>query len=158
MAVWNKEDNIRNAGYWVSRKIELIELKHQNKIDSINQTILRGGIFNIELGTGNVGAEKNKKRPCLVISSNILNNGETVSVIPLSTKFKFNIVQGIQHPQYRNHYILRKTSYPFLMANSCVKCEDIRCVDKVRIVDHLGNVSVTDLLEIKKRLLFALGY
>lgn len=158
MAVWNKEDNIRNAGYWVSRKIELIELKHQNKIDSINQSILRGGVFNVELGTGNVGAEKNKKRPCLVISSNILNNGETVSVIPLSTKFKSFIKNEIQYPQYRNHYILRKSNYAFLTGNSCVKCEDIRCIDKVRIVDHLGNISVEDMLEIKKRILFALGY
>jgi len=158
MAAWNKDDNIRNAGYWVARKIELIELKHQNKIDLINQSILRGGVFNIELGTGNVGAEKNKKRPCLVISSNILNNGETVSVIPLSTKFKSIVKSGIQYPQYRNHYILKKSNYPYLRDNSCVKCEDIRCVDKVRIIDHLGNVSFEDMLEIKKRILFAFGY
>ena len=31
MAKWNKNDNIRNAGYWLSRKIELIELKDTNK-------------------------------------------------------------------------------------------------------------------------------
>lgn len=158
MGVWNKEDNIRNAGYWLSRKIELIELKHQNKIESVTQSILRGGIFNIELGIGNVGAEKNKKRPCLVISSNMLNNGETVSVIPLSTKFKSNIIKGVQYPQYRNHYLLKISNYPFLRDTSCVKCEDIRCVDKVRIIDHLGNVNVEDLLEIKKRILFTFGY
>lgn len=158
MRVWNKEENIRNAGYWLARKIELIELKDQNKKDSVTLTVFRGGVFNIELGIGNIGAEKNKKRPCLVISSNILNRGETVSVIPLTTKFKSYFVKDIQYPQYKNHYILKKSNYPFLSETSCAKCEDIRCVDKVRILDHLGNIGVSDMLEIKKRILFTFGY
>lgn len=100
MTKWNKEDNIRNAGYWLSRKIELIELKHYNKENSITKEAFRGGIFNVELGTGNIGGEKNKKRPCLVISRNNLNTGDNVVVIPLSTKYKSYISKGIEYPQY----------------------------------------------------------
>ena len=158
MTKWNKEDNIRNAGYWLSRKIELIELKHYNKENSITKEAFRGGIFNVELGTGNIGGEKNKKRPCLVISRNNLNTGDNVVVIPLSTKYKSYISKGIEYPQYKNHYLLKKSKYPFLRDTACVKCEDIRNLDKIRLLDHLGNIDTKDLNEIKKRILFALGY
>ena len=47
MTKWN-QDNIRNAGYWLSRKIELIELKHYNKENNITKDAFRGGIFNVE--------------------------------------------------------------------------------------------------------------
>lgn len=158
MSNWNKIDNIRNAGHWLSRKIELIELKDSNKINSISQNILRGGVFNVELGTGNIGGEKNKKRPCLIISNNFLNKGDTVVVIPLSTKYKSVLINNIQCPKYRNHYLLKKDMYTFLRDTSCVKCEDIRTIDKIRVSDHLGNIDINDILEIKKRLLFSLGY
>ncbi|MGL5244679.1 MAG: type II toxin-antitoxin system PemK/MazF family toxin [Sarcina sp.] len=158
MTRWNKNDNIRNAGYWLSRKIELIELKHYNKENNITKDALRGGIFNVELGTGNIGGEKNKKRPCLVISRNNLNTGDNVVVIPLSTKYKSYVTNGVNYPQYKNHYLLKKSKYTFLRDTSCVKCEDIRNLDKIRLLDHLGNIDTKDLEEIKKRLLFALGY
>ena len=158
MTEWNKDDNIRNASYWMSRKIELIELKDYNKKNAITKDAFRGGIFNVELGIGNIGGEKNKKRPCLVISNNILNTGDTIVIIPLSTKYKKRFEKGVEHPKYKNHYILRKSKYPFLDKNSCVKCEDIRNIDKIRLVDHLGNIDTVDLVEIKKRILFALGY
>lgn len=158
MSTWNKNDNIRNAGYWLSRKIELIELKHHNKENNITLNAFRGGIFNVELGTGNIGGEKNKKRPCLVISRNNLNTGDNVVVIPLSTKFKSSTINGVISPKYKNHYLLKKSKYPFLRETSCVKCEDIRNVDKIRLSDHLGNIDSQDLNEIKKRILFALGY
>ena len=158
MSNWNKNDNIRNAGYWLSRKIELIELKHNNKENHITLNAFRGGIFNVELGTGNIGGEKNKKRPCLIISNNNLNKGDTVVVIPLSTKFKSSTINGVTSPKYKNHYLLKKSKYPFLRETSCVKCEDIRNIDKIRLSDHLGNIDSQDFNEIKKRILFALGY
>ncbi len=88
---WDKNTNIRDAGHWLSKKIELIELKDKQKTEKTNINILRGGIFNVELGEGNIGAEKNKKRPCLVLSHNNLNKGETVIIMPLTTKFNFDI-------------------------------------------------------------------
>lgn len=158
MSKWNKDENIRNAGHWLSRKIELIEKKNYNKENNIAIKVLRGGIFNVELGTGNIGGEKNKKRPCLVISRNELNTGENVVVIPLSTKYKSIIKKDQEYPKYKNHYLLKKTKYSFLKDTSCVKCEDIRNIDKIRILDHLGNIDTGDLDEIRKRILFALGY
>lgn len=159
MSTWNKEENIRDAGHWLARKVELIELKDRNKKKSIAIKIERGGIFNVELGQGNIGGEKNKTRPCLVLSQNNLNTGDTVVIIPLTTKFKTKTSpKGAIIPMYRNHYILKKSKYGFLKDDSCVKCEDIKSVDKIRIQDRLGNVDLKDLKLIKNRLLFTMGY
>ncbi|KEH88404.1 hypothetical protein Z966_03885 [Clostridium novyi A str. NCTC 538] len=150
---------MRDAGYWLARKIELIELKAENKKKHINPVIKRGGVFNIELGMGNLGGEKNKKRPCLVITRNELNNGDTVVIIPLSTKLKSKKDSaGKIVPMYKNHMILRKSKYSFLKDDSCVKCEDIRAVDKVRIKEHLGNIDKMDMQLLKKRVLYAFDF
>lgn len=155
---WSKNENIRDAAHWISRKIELIELKDKQLNNNINPKIKRGGIFNIELGEDNIGGEKNKKRPCLIISNNTLNNGFTVIVIPITTKFPYNLKNGRKSPKYDNHYILLKSKYKFLDEDSCLKCEDIRTVDKVRIMDHLGNVDLSDLKQLKKRIMYTLEY
>lgn len=155
---WTKEKNIRNAGHWLARAIELIELKDYQKRNGTVPTIYRGGVFNVELGEGNLGGEKNKRRPCLIISRNQLNSGDIVVLIPLTTKFKYNLVKGVKTPKYKNHYILLKSKYPFLNEDSCVKFEDIKTVDKVRIGEHLGNIDVKDLDLMRNRLLFAMGF
>lgn len=155
---WNKDKNIRDASHWLSRKIELIEIKDNQITNQIQHNILRGGIFNIELGEGNIGGEKNKKRPCLVISRNALNKGDTVLVIPLTTKFSYNIQHNKKAPKYNNHFILFKIDYPFLDDDSCIKCEDIRSIDKVRIRDHIGNIRHQHLKLVKNRVLFTLNF
>lgn len=155
---WDKNTNIRNAGHWLSKKIELVELKHRQKTEQINVTVLRGGIFNVELGEGNIGGEKNKKRPSLILSHNNLNKGDTVVIIPLTTKFSYNIVNGKKAPKYANHFVFHKSKYTFLDDDSCIKCEDIRSVDKVRIKDHLGNIDPKDLDIIRNRILFTFGF
>lgn len=155
MSSWNKETNIKNCGSWLKRKIELIEQKDLNRTRSINPTIQKGGIFNIELGIDNIGGEKNKKRPCLIVSKNNLNMGDTTVVIPLSTKFKTKEnSRGETIPFYRNHFIFKKTKYPFLDQDSCIKCEDIRSIDKIRIQEHLGNIDPEDFKMIKNSILF----
>ena len=108
---WNKTDNIIDASKWLKRHVELIEEKEvliQNKrkrgTDYVVQTF-RGGIFDTELGNGNIGGEKNKTRPAMIISPNRMNKGNTVIVIPLSTKFPRK-PNGL--PKYDNHYLLKK--------------------------------------------------
>lgn len=155
---WNKEQNIRDAGYWLSRKIELIELKHNQNVQQTSPKIFRGGVFNVELGKGNIGGEKNKKRPCLIISHNNLNNGDTVVIIPLTTKFPYKTTNSCKVPKYKNHYVFYKKDYPFLDDNSCIKCEDIRMIDKVRIRDHLGNIPVCHLNKLINSIKFTLGF
>ena len=158
---WSKEENILEAAKWLRRQVELIEEKYvliNNK--HIRQTpyivqVKRGGIFDCELGTGNIGGEKNKTRPVLVLSKNDLNNGNTVVVVPLSTKYRMG---NHGRPAYKNHYLLKKQRYNFLDRDSVVKFEDIRCVDVVRLRKLRGNVDDADMKRMKKCMLFLAGY
>lgn len=155
---WNKEQNIRDASCWLANKIELIETKHDHKVKGINPQMLRGGIFNVDLGSGNIGGEKNKIRPCLVLSNNTLNKGDTIIVVPLTTKFKCKMNNNKKIPMYKNHYILLKSKYNFLREDSCIKFEDTRSVDKVRVMNFIGNIDISDLALLKNRLLFTMGF
>ena len=163
---WNKNTNIREAGIWLSRKIGLIEEKdiliknrdrkarRTGKNEPI-KTIYRGGIFHAEMGTANIGGEKNKTRPVLVISPNNMNKGHTVLVVPLSTKFK---LKPNGTPLYNNQYLLHKKDYPKLDTDSMVKFEDIRSIDVVRLRGHIDNVNSRQMKDMKKCLLSAMGY
>lgn len=158
---WDVNANISDAAKWLKRKVELIGEKDkllQKKIEKGTPYIIsakRGGIFDCELGYGNIGGEKNKTRPVLVLSNNILNNGHTVVVVPLSTKFDQDL-RGL--PKYKNHYLLKKRKYPFLDRDSVAKFEDIRSVDVVRLRQLRGNIDVTDMKRMIKNIRFIFGY
>lgn len=158
---WDKHTNISDAAKWLKRKIELIENKDvliQNKLKRGTTYIIqakRGGIFDCELGYGNIGGEKNKTRPVLILSNNSLNNGHTVVVVPLSTKFA-RLQNGM--PKYKNHYLLKKSQYGFLDKDSAVKFEDIRNVDVARLRQFRGNVNVVDMKRMQKNIKFTFGY
>lgn len=155
---WSKEKNIRDASCWLAEKIKLIELKDYQKANKLENKVLRGGIFNVDLGSGNIGSEKNKIRPCVIISRNILNNGDTAVIVPLTTKFPCNLNSGKKIPKYKNHYILNKSKYDFLRDDSCIKFEDIRSIDKVRIKELIGNLEDDDIKLLEKRLTFTMGF
>lgn len=163
---WNKNNNIKEAAIWLSRKIGLIEEKNQLLINQQRifartgkqppiKTIYRAGIFHAEMGTANIGGEKNKTRPVLVMSPNGMNKGHTVIVIPLSTKFKLK-TDGT--PLYDNQYLLKKADYPKLDADSMVKFEDVRSIDVVRLRGHICNVVPAEMKRMKKCLLSSMGY
>ncbi len=114
--------------------------------------ISKGAIMICELGE-NIGSEQNKKRPVLVVSNNHINRANNVIVVPLSTTLKTRKNKdGIDIPRYQSHYFLKKEKYPFLEADSAVKCENIRTVSKIRLSDYLGIVDENDYNKIKNRL------
>ncbi|WFA07847.1 type II toxin-antitoxin system PemK/MazF family toxin [Tissierella sp. Yu-01] len=159
---WNKEDNIRKSAIWLTRKIQLIDDKEKllsKKCDgSPLRKIYRGGVYWVEFGTGNLGAEKNKTRPAVIISANHLNRSETVIVIPISTHFKYVIDSKGNKKPHKNHFILYKNKYNQLSEDSAIKCEDIRTIDVVRIRDLIFNIGKDDMKKVKLRLLYTLGY
>lgn len=158
---WSKENNIAEAAKWLKRQVELIEAKEvlinnkQTRQTPYILQVMRGGIFDCELGIGNIGGEKNKTRPVLVLSKNDLNKGNTVVVVPLSTKYH---IGHNGRPAYKNHYLLKKQRYNFLDRDSVVKFEDIRCVDVVRLRKLRGNIDEADMRRMKKCMLFLAGY
>ena len=158
---WSVLENITASSKWLKRKTELIEekekliLRKQNTGASELVQAYRGAIFDAELGEGNIGGEKNKTRPVLIISPNRLNKGHTIVVVPLSSKFQ---VDDSGMPKYQNHYLLKKADYPFLDQDSVVKFEDIRSIDVVRLRNLRGNISSNDMIRMERNLKFTCGY
>ena len=95
--------------------------------------------FEIYLVTLNptVGSKIRKTRPCIVISPNEMNVLRTVIIVPLSSKgFDFIFRPKIQ----------------FQEKEGLVLLDQIRAVDKSRLVKRLGNVSEEKTREISETL------
>jgi mRNA interferase MazF len=84
-----------------------------------------------------IGSEQSKTRPCVIISTNLLNEyANTVTIAPLTTK-------------------LRKLPFKFHIKfkESNIKIEQLRTVDKQRLVKKVGNIDSKTLIEIKKAII-----
>lgn len=137
---------------WIPIKNELSDKWILNEETQRKRPISKGAIMICELGE-NIGSEQNKKRPVLVVSNQYINQGNTVIVVPLSTKLKTKTNKnGKIVPRYLSHYFLKQENYPFLKSDSAVKCENIRTISKVRLTDYLGLISDDDYKKIESRI------
>jgi len=114
----------------------------------LNKFPERGEIYLVCLDP-TVGSEINKTRPGLVISNNINNQyAQTITVIPISSNigkiYPFEVFLSSQNSE--------------LSKNSKVKCNQIRTVDKKRLVKVIGKIPPPKLKEIEKALSLHLGF
>lgn len=136
-----------NIAGWLKDKI------NYNRISKFNankhRQVLYGEIWYCDLGY-NVGTEKNKMRPVLVVSNNKINNSEKVVVVSITdAKGKVN---ANNLPAQDSWLLLYSTTtddskmihpgrtvpanmhaYSFLDKDSMVQCEEIRAVSKARL-------------------------
>jgi mRNA interferase MazF len=107
----------------------------------------RGDIWTVDLDPVR-GHEQAGRRPALVISVNLFNQGpaDLVVVLPITSKAK-GIPLHVQVAPPEGG--VKTTSY--------VKCEDIRSVSKQRLAKFCGRVSPDTLREIEDRLRVLLG-
>jgi mRNA interferase MazF len=98
----------------------------------------RGDIYWVKLDP-TVGSEIRKKRPCVLIGANPINEARrTVVVIPLSSV-------GISRP-------------PLTIPVNCLGkqavavCDQIRAVDKSRLIEKAGSLTKEDLSELENGL------
>ena len=96
-----------------------------------------------------IGSEINKTRPALILSNDINNQySETVTVIPITSNiskiFPFEVMLS------RDKSGLTK--------DSKAKCNQIRTIDKQRMVKNIGKVIPDIMKEIEKALLIHLGF
>ncbi|HOP95658.1 MAG TPA: type II toxin-antitoxin system PemK/MazF family toxin [Dictyoglomaceae bacterium] len=95
-----------------------------------------------------VGSEIGKTRPALVISNNRNNEfSNTITILPISSK-----TQEV----YPFEVFLSKEE-EHLSLDSKIKCNQIRTVDKRRLIKLLGKVTEEKLKEVDKALLIHLG-
>ena len=106
----------------------------------------RGEIYLVCLDP-TIGSEINKTRPALIISNDINNKvAQTVTVIPITSKIE----------KVYPFETLLSSQESGLPKNSKVKCNQIRTIDKKRLIKSLGKVSIDKLKEIEDSLLLHL--
>ena len=98
--------------------------------------VLRGDIWWVNLDPTR-GSELRKNRPAVVITANALNRARrTIVVVPLSTG-----------PQPRPPIVMPT---PSAGPNSVAVCDQLRAVDKRRLIRKPGQRSVADLQAIEE--------
>ncbi|MFO7890227.1 MAG: type II toxin-antitoxin system PemK/MazF family toxin [bacterium] len=114
----------------------------------LNKFPERGEIYLVCLDP-TVGSEIYKIRPGLVISNNINNQyAQTVTVIPITSNI------GKMYP----FEVFLSSQNSGLSKNSKVKCNQIRTVDKKRLLKVIGKIILPKLKEIEKALSLHLGF
>jgi mRNA interferase MazF len=95
-----------------------------------------------------IGAEIGKSRPALVISNDTNNEfADTVTVLPIA----FGITKI-----YPFEVLLTKRNSG-LLEDSKIKCNQIRTIDKRRLIRRIGQLDAAPLKEVEKAILIHLG-
>lgn len=95
------------------------------------------------------GSEQGGRRPCVIISGNLLNqNLKVVIVCPMTSKIK----------SYKGNLILEPDSHNGLKQKSEVLTFHIRSVSKERLKQRLGKIPLKKVEEIKETLSDILRY
>lgn len=161
-------DEYFDIGCWTSQKLKYHKISNNRRVKNLQ--INHGEIWYCDLGF-NIGAEKNKMRPVLVISNNnIGRTGKVVVICLTDTSGKLN---AKNLPAQDSWYLLysdttnpdnmcspnriipkNNTPYDFLEKDSMVQCEEIRTVSKARFntsKGRIGAITSSDLEFIKKK-------
>lgn len=109
---------------------------------------VRGEIWLVSLEPV-VGYEIGKTRPALVISNDRNNQfAETITVLPITSNVK-------KIYPFETFLPKRETNLP---VDSKIKSNQIRTVDKKRLIKLIGNVSEEKLKEVKQALYIHLNF
>lgn len=159
------EQDYYNLSCWLSKKIQNHRIAHTAQHKQIDS----GEIWKCDLGY-NIGTEKNKCRPVLVVSNNNINRSEKVIILCITkAQGKINIQNGL--PFHNSWYLLfsntvdpimmyipnrriprRAFVYNFLDKDSVVQCEEIKAVSKIRFINKLGDIDPIDYNNIKSKI------
>jgi mRNA interferase MazF len=108
-----------------------------------SNAIERGDIYWVNLDP-TLGSEIKKQRPCVVVSATPINQARhTVVVVPLSTS--------------------AKARAPLVVTVHCLEqqvsaaCDQVRAIDKNRMVKYAGQLSVQDLALLENGLRYVLA-
>ncbi len=110
-------------------------------------TVSRGEVWLVDLNPTR-GHEQSGKRPCLVISVNMFNQGasELIVVLPITSKEK-----GIPF------HVEINPPEGGLTLRSFIKCEDVRSISIERFERCLGVASLESLGAVEDRLRILMG-
>lgn len=100
-----------------------------------NRILKRGQMFWADLGMNNKGSEQNGIRPVVIIQNDIGNKySPTVIVSIISSQMQ-------KAKLLPTHVLLSKEEYPCLKKDSFIALEQVRTIDKSRLLDYIGEVN-----------------
>lgn len=136
---------VRNADPTLDKEVITKELYDLIEIENKGIEVLRGQIYWIDFGKNTIGSEQGGIRPGLVIQNNIGNKfSTTVVVIAITTQIK-------KANNIPAHVLIDTLEYETgLEHNSIVLTEQIRTVDKQRIVGYIGECPYGLMKKIEK--------
>ncbi len=93
-----------------------------------------------------IGSEQDGKRPVVVVQNNLANkHSPTVIVAPITTVIKKTYLP--------THIVIYKNNY--LKKDSTILIEQVRVIDKMRIITFLGKLNDIQMQKVDKALLNA---
>lgn len=114
----------------------------------MKNTYLRGEMYYADLGTG-IGSEQNGYRPVVIIQNDVGNkHSPTTIVAAISTQIKTKAALP-------THYYLKPGSG--LVQPSMVMLEQIRTVDKARLVQYIGKLPDAEVKGLNHALAISIG-
>lgn len=108
----------------------------------------RGEIYLVDLD-GNIGSEQSGIRPALIVQNNIGNACSSTTIIcPLTSQAKTNS---------STHVELTPDDCG-IIKDSIVLCEQVRVIDKTRLIRKLGDVTNRKKIEdVNRKLMLSIG-
>lgn len=115
----------------------------------MNNTYLRGEIYLADLGEG-VGSEQRGRRPVIIVQNDVGNKFSNTLIIAA-------ISSSIKHKSHLpTHHIVNAGDG--LTSNSVILLEQIRTIDKKRIISYIGHIDPKHIAAIEFSLAISLGF
>lgn len=155
----NLEKRFESYGTWLSKQIKLHKESQKRHVQRMN--VLKGEIYYCDFGY-NIGEEKLKKRPALVISSNKINSNGSKILVAAITDADGKVILKTHKPAKNTWYLLYSSttdpnnmyspgrpmkgiSYSCFSKDSMLQLEEMRYVSKARLDAKIGVIDPADL-------------
>lgn len=109
---------------------------------------LRGDIYLVNFDP-TVGSEIRKTRPALVIQNDVANRYSSITIVAA-------ITSKVNEPPYPTEVIL-DPGESGLQIRSAALLNQIRSIDRRRLVKHLGKANASSLRQVDRAILISLG-
>ncbi len=97
------------------------------------------------------GSETGKTRPCIIIQNNVLNNNAPTIIVAVITG------RDRIKNKYPSHVWINKDDAG-LTKNSTIQCEQIRTIDKGRVLKKIGSANHRCLQKIEEAIKITLSF
>lgn len=120
-------------------------------VAKVDKIVKRGQIYWVDFGTDNiVGSEQRNKRPAIIISNDLGNKYSPVISIAI-------ITSQLTKAKLPTHIELEATKENGLTKKSIVLTEQIKTIDKQRLIDCIEYIGNYDMLKVDKAIEISLG-